>query len=227
MKTLLIALLCLSSSLAHSTPSAKASSSGEIQVDGNLSEASWQNAAINVLTDYRTGEHTNGVSTVKISHDQNMLYFGFDIIDRDIVTKFSDPVKNHDAHLFKGDDLVEIFIDPDGDGKNYVELGINFTGVKYDVLIKSPKPWRDNWSWDYSNIQSAVKKEDSGHVSIEIAIDLNELKSFGYKSIDKLRLNVYRIDRNSSKEVKSKYLALFPLYSKGFHQPKKFGALKK
>ena len=71
-------------------------------------------------------------------------------------------------------------------------------------------------------MKSVVKKEHDV-VNIEIAISLNSLKEYGLNKLEDLKFNAYRINRTEDKD--SEYLALFPLYSKGFHQPSKFGKL--
>ena len=56
-------------------------------------------------------------TSLKVLFDDNFLYFAFSIIDRHQVSKYFSPANDHGSYLFKKDDLIELFIDPNGDGK--------------------------------------------------------------------------------------------------------------
>ena len=54
--------------------------------------------------------------------------------------------KKKDSKIYETDDLVEIFIDPDGDGKNYLEIGVNAFSTHYDMLVKCISPECGGWN---------------------------------------------------------------------------------
>ncbi len=63
----------------------------------------------------------------------------------------------HDMVIYHENDF-EIFIDPDGDNHNYLELEINALGTTWDLMLTAP--YRDNGqaidSWEMPGLKSAV-----------------------------------------------------------------------
>ena len=55
------------------------------------------------------------------------------------------------------EEVVEIFIDPDGDGRNYVEIELNPAGVVCDLQIfAAGPPLRSAISWDFAGLETRV-----------------------------------------------------------------------
>ena len=84
-------------------------------IDGNLDEFSWEKAIqINnlelILNDY---DQVLFPTRAKMLWDREYFYFAFVCQDADMWAIY----ENEDDHLWE-EEVVEIFIDPDGDGKN-------------------------------------------------------------------------------------------------------------
>jgi hypothetical protein len=70
--------------------------------------------------------------------DDEAIYVGFECDDPDVHA----PLTGHDDPLWKHD-LVELFIDPDGDGKSYMELHVAASGATADLLWADFRPETD------------------------------------------------------------------------------------
>ncbi len=209
------------------------SSSSPITVDGDISD--WSHIPFTkdfILHD--TGSISIQNTRAKVAMDENNIYFAFDVKDKNIVaTK-----QAHDGKLFTSDDLIEVFIDFDGDGENYLEFGVNAHGTIYDYVLKcvteSCGGWADNKDFTINNI--TVKTSVLGSINNNNDIDegfIVEVK-LPFKSLQLIkdgnftqpivnsewRVNMFRIDYGTSL---IEYQSWVSHHSFGFHQPKKFG----
>jgi hypothetical protein len=97
-------------------------------IDGVLEEAVWRRAPSLTLRDIK-GRNAPA-TTAKLLWDDKNLYIAFDCADTDIwATK-----TQRDDFLWE-EEVVEVFIDPDGDGCNYYEFQVNPLGTQIDLLI--------------------------------------------------------------------------------------------
>jgi hypothetical protein len=63
---------------------------------------------------------------------------------------------NRDDHLWN-EEVVEIFIDPDGDHRNYAEIEVSPANVVCDLLVAQGSPdLRADIDWDFAGIETAV-----------------------------------------------------------------------
>lgn len=184
---------------------------------------------------HNTGDSTNQVF-FKAIWDSTGVYFNILVNDSTLEIEQT----KHDSPIFKTDDCVEIFIDFDGDGKNYLELGINPNGVYYDYKIICPPSvcgtWENepNFNLDSINIQAAKHYWEFTHggpngysgYEVDVFIPFTSLDIFskdGYsfpKNGTSWRFNVYNINPTTKA-----YNTWSPTKSFGFHQPKYFGEL--
>jgi len=112
-----------------------------IAIDGKLNEDDWKQAFVDGGTFYTSeGKALSDGEKVEVGMlwDDKSLYLGFKVKDKDLRT----PYKNRDSTLWSGgkkgaSDVVEIFFDPDGDGKKYLELQLSPAGVLFDALFDS------------------------------------------------------------------------------------------
>ena len=108
-----------------------------VVVDGKLDEFSWESAhQINrferILNDY---DEVLFPTRAKMLWDGDYFYFAFVCQDADmwaIYDQEDDPMWS--------EEVVEVFIDPDGDGKRYLELEVNPLNAVVDLLIYSVSP---------------------------------------------------------------------------------------
>ena len=197
-------------------------------IDGHLDEFSWSTAVqINtferILNDYaRISQPTRA----KMLWDKDYFYFSFICKDRDMWTLFD----QEDDPLWS-EEVVEIFIDPDGDGRAYLELEVSPTNTLVDLLIHTIDPtWESSKDWDIVGLKTAVQAYGSVNDSlqqdlgwtVEIAIpwpaidDSSGVLGGGCPTVgDMWRLNLYRIERlagrQSRQEINSLNAQLAPL----------------
>jgi hypothetical protein len=124
-------------------------SSEPIIVDGKLSESAWTKAewtdnfvdiegSIKPLPRFRT--------RVKMLWDEKYFYIAAELQEPDIWGT----LKNHDDIIFYDNDF-EIFIDPDGDTRDYSEFEMNALNTVWDLLLEMPyrdidKAAKDGWN---------------------------------------------------------------------------------
>ncbi|MEZ5366551.1 MAG: carbohydrate-binding family 9-like protein [Bryobacterales bacterium] len=200
-----------------------------IKVDGRLDEFTW--AALPRLGQFhniRGGDVP--LTQSAIAWDERNLYAVFVCADRD---PWGDMMQR-DAHLWD-QEVVEVFLDPDADGKNYPELEVSPHNIVVDLLIPAPGAISADEAakWDIKGLQTAVAKSAAGW-TVEMAIPWASLKEAGVKGPpkpgDRWRVGMYRIERpdglaaykKGSKMEKSQFLAWAPT-KKSFHEPDKFG----
>ena len=120
--------------------------------DGKLNETSWQKAPWSSYFVDIEGEQKSAPSfqtRFKMLWDDEHLYIGAELEENNIWAN----ITGHDQIVFHDNDF-EIFIDPEGDGRNYFEIEINVLKTVFDLVM--PKPYRD-WGkafvdWDAKNM---------------------------------------------------------------------------
>ena len=186
-----------------------------VVVDGKLDEFSWERAhQINrferILNDY---DEVLFPTRAKMLWDGDYFYFAFVCQDADMWAIYEE----EDDPLW-GEEVVEIFIDPDGDGKRYLELEVNPRNVVVDLLIYSVSPeWHSSKAWDIAGLKTAVRAYGTVNDSLaldwgwtaEIAIPwaaLADSVTGGARPAvgDVWRLNLYRIERKGGRNLKSR-----------------------
>jgi hypothetical protein len=207
--------------------------SSNIIIDGDLSD--WRHIS---FTQNFVLHDKNKLSTqktrAKVTRDNKNLYFAFEVQDKNIVGT-NQP---HDAKLFTTDDLIEVFIDADADGENYLEFGVNAYGNIYDYVLNCVKEscggWSDNPDFTLNNIvvktsvQGTINNNndiDTGFI-VEIKLPFKALKLIKQGNFTKpahhseWRVNMFRIDYGIDP---IEYQSWRPHHSFGLHQPDKFG----
>ncbi len=131
--------------------------SGEIKVDGNLNEGSWNNAA---WTDYFADIEGDSKPTpiyrtrVKMLWDNKYLYIAAEIQEPNLWAT----LRQKDTVIYYDNDF-EIFIDPNGSTQPYYETEINPLGTVWDLLLT--KPYRDGNrvavnAWDIEGLKVGI-----------------------------------------------------------------------
>ena len=199
----------------------------EIKIDGNLSEKSWRKAKSVWLVDYKTAKKPYNKTNVKMLYDDKYLYIAFKCYDIDIWAT----MKNKDDDLWK-EEVVEVFIDDDGDGKNYLEIEVNPLNTIWDGKISDPKTYKVKKAKKYnSGVITAVKvkgtinnrKDKDEYWIVEMAIPFNnftKVKNIRQKE-NVWRVNFCRCDGKVSLKNRE-YTAWSPTYGI-FQNPERFG----
>ena len=167
-----------------------------IRIDGTLDEATWALAPrvgemrLIHAPDRRPAFPTEAAVTWDATH----LYIAFACSDPEPWARHA----NRDDRLWEAE-VVEVFLDPDGDGRNYAEIEVSPTNVVVDLLIAAPQAGGPNARrWDVAGLQTAVRRHAAGWVA-EMAIPWASLASAGVTAPPapgaEWRAGLYRIKR--------------------------------
>ncbi|MFQ6133364.1 MAG: carbohydrate-binding family 9-like protein, partial [Armatimonadota bacterium] len=178
----------------------------ELTIDGHLEEAAWHRV---VMTEHFTNIfHPElpepSATQVKALYDDDHLYFSLRARDTDIwATK-----TERDQPLWE-EEVLEVYLDPDGDGRDYAEFEINALGTIIDLLIPQAGDQR-NWEkcaqWNCQGLETGVRvfgtvddptDRDRGWTA-EMAIPRAALPGMPAAPLgpgDELRVQFFRIER--------------------------------
>ncbi len=196
-------------------------------IDGEPTEAEWSQAA-------RTGPLalSNGVGFPRraaeagLLWDEHALYVAFWVEDRELTS----PYGARDDDLFLAD-VCEIFLDPGGDGLDYVELEVSPRGVVFDARfprvrhdLPRSRRWTAEglrWAAQANGTVDDPSDTDVGY-SIEVAIPWAALGDAARSQT--LRANLFRIDVDARGD--GAYAAWSPPIVGDFHTLDRFGTLQ-
>ena len=128
-------------------------------IDGSLSDGCWQKAAFNSEFHDISGEgfpepYRN--TKVKMLWDNDFLYIGAELEEPFL----QGVIAGRDEVIWKDNDF-EVFLDPDGDGRNYYEIELNALGTVFDLFLEGsyrcPERPYIMFQWDCQGLVSAVK----------------------------------------------------------------------
>lgn len=174
-----------------------------VKIDGVLRPQEWEGAAV---VDRLERPTTGGVvetpaTTAKLLWDEKHLYVAFICEDAFIQSTYA----KHDDELWN-QDVVEVFLDPDGDGKNYYELQASPAGVTFDSFLPEYRKNQNDWE---SGMNAAARvdgtlnseKGQDTAWTVEMAIPFSAIQhapSSPPKVGDTWRANLFRIDMKAS-----------------------------
>ena len=149
-----------------------------IALDGKLDEGAWASAPwsddfvdIEGTARRPPAQHTR----VKMLWDATNLYIGADLAETDLWATLTE----HDDIVYRDNDF-EVFVDPDGDTREYYEIEVNAIGTIFDLYL--PVPYRAgakaNHDWNATGMRVAIQLDGTVNDSrdtdrgwqIEIAI---------------------------------------------------------
>jgi hypothetical protein len=208
----------------------------KITVDGRLDEQVWDLAkATKEFVVLGSSQKAKSMATAKMLWDDTFLYIGFYCQDAKIWATFTD----RDDPLYQ-EDVVEVYIDPDGDGNNYLEIEVNPLNTIFDLWLT--KPWADggkgNTAWTMAGLETAIvisgtvaqnSDEDSAWFC-EMAMPFSEMqfaapsRHFPPVENDRWRFNLYRFDRSSTSGSVGEATG-WSQTNGGQHEPDKFGVI--
>lgn len=204
-----------------------------VRIDGMLDETDWTRAETVSLTHcFLTRKGAPPFTTkARFLWDDDALYVAFECEDPDIFGRSAE----RDSELWE-EEVVEVYVDPDGNGRDYLEFEVNPRNAIIDLEIPESRLVRGNnykqfRIWDAANWRTAVRVEGTIEARddtdrcwvVEMAIPLTDLSPTPPKPGQTWRVQLYRIDR-------SKTLAGTPMFvawskTDTFHNPKRFGTL--
>ncbi len=203
---------------------------GPIVVNGLLDEPAWQDAQIVELALADSGAPPRQPTRARLLWDDDYLYAAFECRDDDIwgiTTERDQDIYNQE--------VVELFVDADGDGHGYVEIEVSPLNAVLDLFML----WRDDrqrglWDWDSAGLQTAVTVDGDptrrGTAdrawTVELAVPMSDFMTAPHlppQVGDRWRMNLYRIDRGAQGD---EYSAWSPPGRLNYHTPWRFGILE-
>lgn len=203
--------------------------SGDIAIDGRLDDAGWRHVApTEPFRRTGDGKKPRFSTRARLTWDDSALYVAFEVEDPDIWgTHEAD-----DAPIYE-EEVVEIFIDADGDGRTYNELQLSPRGVRFDAYFPARRRGMD-LAWD-SGMGSAVQLKgtindardtDEGWTAeMRIPVDrLAKVPRWPPRPGDRWRVNLYRLEWHSQRK-RNEGSAFSPPLVGDFHHLPRFGWL--
>ncbi|MBE0648002.1 MAG: hypothetical protein IH596_09475 [Bacteroidales bacterium] len=135
--------------------------SSGITVDGSLSDPAWKDIPWSAPFSDIEGDIRSKpplLTRMKMAWSDNFLYVAARLEEPHLFATLTE----RDAIIFHDPDF-EMFVDPDGDAKNYYELEINALGTEMDLFMSSSyiAGGKYNLSWNLEGMHTAVKLEGS------------------------------------------------------------------
>lgn len=202
-------------------------------VDGVVNEAAWKACEPIILGPAREGETVTQKTVARMMWDDRYLYFSFECEDKHIwstMTERDQPIYN--------EEVVEVFIDADGDKDTYLELEVNPLNTLWDgFILNTPNGRKGLLAWNSFGIRRAVfvdgtlndKSDTDGGWSVEIALPLEDVVTGANtpaRAGDRWRVNLYRIDLPDGPGTRGEYFAWSPISGRTFHDPDRFGEIE-
>lgn len=199
-----------------------------IVIDGHLDDPSWAGAPAIALRLADAGGVPVQATTARMLWDDDYFYVAFECVDAHIYASLTAPK----AHLWE-EEVVEVFIDDDCDGKGYAEFEINPLNAVLDLyILKRGTLWRQLWDWTSFGIKTAVvvdgdpTRRDSTDRSwtVEIAIPMSDFMTAPHvppQAGESWLVNLYRYDRPP--QGVEEHSAWSPVGPASFHTPERFG----
>jgi hypothetical protein len=201
------------------------------RIDGRLDDQAWKHAPVVELVDTVTGRPAVKPTRARMCWDDRNLYVAFDCVDQDIRATFT----KRDDLVFE-EEVVEVFLDPDGNPGRYFEIEVSPRNVIFDATIVnidgSTPDKASDFGWNCAGLRTAVVVDgtldnltdtDRGWTA-EFAIPFRSLRRCAPKPGEQWRGNLYRIDRFPPPfELQAWSPTLHD--PARFHVPKRFGTI--
>ena len=153
-----------------------------IRMDGVLNEPAWKQANVVTLREGTLGGDVHFATRVRMLWDDDAVYLAFQCDDPDV----HQPLTQHDDPLWKHD-LVEVFIDANGDGASYMELHVAPSGATADSIYGDFSPdvdWFAVPTWerfvDGKNITAFDAKGVTAAVNVDSTLNQRGDADSGY-----------------------------------------------
>lgn len=197
------------------------------KLDGVVDDAAWKDATPAVLVGSFDGRPASLRTVARLTYDDRHLYVAFEAEDPDAwgsLFQRDEPIYTQE--------VVEVFLDANADGRTYNELQVSPNNVLFDAYFPARRQGMD-LAWD-SKMKTAVrvdgKVNDDGDRdrgwSAEMQIPfatLAQVPNTPPKRGDRWRFNLYRLEMHDRKNVEG--MAFSPLFVGDFHALPRFGWL--
>jgi len=176
-----------------------------ITVDGRADEDVWKRATESpVFTAAEGSPAMKGETRAKLLWDDEFLYAFVEAEDEDVHSQYTE----NDSDMWR-EDVVELFIDADGNRRGYIELQVNPHNAQFDAWFATTRGGPSDKAWS-ANMKSAVaidgslaERGDDKGWSVEIAIPLVAVRGAAPSMRvnvppqvgDTWKLNIVRLDK--------------------------------
>jgi len=172
------------------------------------------------LASVLNGETPRLRTFVRICRTDAYVRVRFECEDDHVVATYA----NRDDPLYK-EDVVEIFLDEDGNGRFYKELELSPRNVVFDAMIdkEEGQVQKVDPGWNMDGLHTLVEQAPGGDAVCELAMPLASFDRPPRKGMS-WRINLYRIDNDACGG--RHYWAWSPTGARNnFHVPSRFGHL--
>ncbi|HSP79172.1 MAG TPA: carbohydrate-binding family 9-like protein, partial [Myxococcaceae bacterium] len=163
----------------------------------------------------------------RLAYDDAHLYIAFDVEDPDMWGT----LRERDAPIYE-QEVVEVFLDANADGRTYNELQVSPHNVTFDAYFPARRQGMD-LGWD-SGMVTAVKvrgtlddptdRDEGWRAELRIPLArLAEVPHLPPRKGDRWRFNLYRLEHLERRQVEGQ--AFSPLFVGDFHALPRFGWL--
>ena len=207
-----------------------------VTIDGKLDDAAWAAAAwtddfVNILGQDHPAPPLR--TRAKLMWDPKYLYVAAELRETDVRGE----MKRRDDPLYR-ENAFELFLDPDDDGQNYLELQINPLGTIFDIVMTRPYKERGRKrEYTVDGLKSAVRVEGTLNDPsdrdrawmIELAIPWAAIKELAPKTITpkagaRMRVNLARTHHPRAGGNEGVF-TWSPQGEMNLHAPKRWGYL--
>jgi hypothetical protein len=213
---------------------------GRITIDGKLDDEGWKGPSRTAqFGDVRGGRQSAGETWAKVTYDDTHLYIGLWGEDSDAWGS----LEARDSDTWK-EEVFEIFLDPDGDSKEYLELQITPRNVLFDARfavklgrgtgtreeqIDVARAW--NGAIEHAVHVDGTLNDPSDRDkswSAELRIAFADVPGGGPKVGDAWKVNFYRFDapRTSDGRPGRQVAWAWSSPNGSFHNVERFGTLR-
>lgn len=202
-----------------------------LAIDGKLDEPAWKHAVSSgPFVHTMTGGAAEQVAGVKLLWDEHNLYVGFEFADTDVWGT----LPNHDDKLWT-QEAAEVFLDPDGDGRTYVELQVSPQNVTFDSWLpgyrQNDNAWESGMQTGVAVMGTLNQRDDrdvgwTAEMRIPMAAvkgRLEQVQGVPPQIGTQWRANFFRLDQRQGKPQTGS--AWSPPLVGDFHALDKFGTL--
>jgi len=184
-------------------------------------ESAWQRIAPVELVDVVTGGAVREETKVKACWDERALYVRFECVDTYAVSRYT----YRKAPLWE-QDVVEIFIDEEGDCKRYMEIVVSPNGVLCDLMIdhhddSNPLSFKADKEWEVQGFEQTNETDENRRI-YTFKIPFSNFAKAPEAGME-WRINFFRIDEepNGTRH----YQAWSPTGAVNYHIADRFGRL--
>ena len=201
-------------------------------MDGKLEEPVWKRARWTANWTHPSGKGGQKPKTrAKFVWDSDNLYVGVESIDDDIWST----LEKRDSNTWE-QEVIEVFIDADGDKKDYLELQVTPANVVFDAKFSRHRsPLGAARAWNMKGLRTAVhvdgtlnKRDDTDKAwTVEMVIPASEVPGAKHPIAagQSWKVNLFRFDWPKNQK-RQNAVSFSPPVVPDFHALDAFGAIK-